>query len=143
MSIDNLKNKIKVTITIEQRNFFVAKIDSFPYGVITCPNRTDRDIKADIRESVEHTLETMKKCQIQIPDEFENEYEFDYTFSTEALLNYYSRIFSKSTISRITGINENQLWFYSAGLKKPRKEQIERINKGLNNFGRELTLDTA
>ncbi|MBP5650434.1 MAG: hypothetical protein J6X01_05085 [Bacteroidales bacterium] len=32
-----------------------------------------------------------------------------------------------SALSRITGINERQLWHYAAGVHKPRRKQAEKI----------------
>lgn len=53
-------------------------------------------------------------------------------------INYYSRIFTKAALSRITGINERQLWHYAAGVHKPRKQQLEKIQNGINALAEEL-----
>ena len=53
-------------------------------------------------------------------------------------INYYSSIFTKAALSRITGINERQLWHYAAGVHKPRKQQLEKIQKGINALAEEL-----
>lgn len=45
-------------------------------------------------------------------------------------INYYSSIFTKASLSRIIGINERQLRHYAAGVHKPRKLQLERVQKG-------------
>ena len=38
-----------------------------------------------------------------------------------------------------TGINERQLWHYAAGLHKPRKRQLERIQRGVQSLTEDLS----
>ena len=66
--------------------------------------------------------------------------EFSLKFKIDAstFINYYSSIFTKAALSRITGINERQLWHYAAGVHKPRKQQLEKIQKGINALTEEL-----
>ena len=73
-----------------------------------------------------------------VPAIFKGEYKFIFKFSIEAIINYYSGIFTKAALSRITGINERQLWHYAAGLRKPRPQQRKRIEDGLHRLGEEL-----
>lgn len=54
-------------------------------------------------------------------------------------INYYSSIFTKAALSRITGINERQLWHYAAGVHKPHKQQLEKIQKGIDALAEELS----
>ena len=42
-------------------------------------------------------------------------------------------------LSTITGINERQLWHYAAGVDKPRKQQLEKIQKGIQSLTKELS----
>jgi hypothetical protein len=56
----------------------------------------------------------------------------------QALLVHYDGIFTKSALSRVTGINEKQLWHYASGGRRPRPEQRRRITAGLHGLGREL-----
>ena len=67
--------------------------------------------------------------------------EFTLKFKIDAatFINYYSNIFTKAALSRITGINERQLWHYAAGVHKPRKRQLEKIQKGLDSLTEELS----
>jgi len=53
-------------------------------------------------------------------------------------INYYSGIFTKAALSRITGVNERQLWHYAAGVHKPRRQQLEKIQKGIQSLTKEL-----
>ena len=47
-------------------------------------------------------------------------------------------IFTKAALSRITGINERQLWHYAAGVHKPRRKQAEKIQQGIQSLTKEL-----
>lgn len=50
----------------------------------------------------------------------------------------YSGVFTKAALSRVTGINERQLWHYAAGVRKPRRAQAKRIEEGIHRLGKEL-----
>ena len=53
----------------------------------------------------------------------------------------YSMVMGNYTFgSRITGINERQLWHYAAGVHRPRKAQLEKIQNGINALSKELSV---
>jgi predicted RNase H-like HicB family nuclease len=97
------------------------------------------ELEQSMKEAVPFHLEGQAESEGNIPDVFKGEYELVFKLSVEALLNSYSGIFTKAALSRITGINERQLWHYAAGLKKPRPKQIKRIEDGLHKLGRDLS----
>lgn len=117
-------------------NNYSAHIAELP-GCIATGSTLD-ELKKNISEAIELHLAGMREDNIQIPILFQDEFELDYKFSAEALLNAYSSIFTKAALSRITGINERQLWHYAAGVRKPRPAQAKRIEKGLHDLGEEL-----
>lgn len=53
--------------------------------------------------------------------------------------NLFSTIHIITILSRITGINERQLWHYAAGVHKPRRQQLEKIQKGIQALTKELS----
>lgn len=65
-------------------------------------------------------------------------YELRFRVDAATFINYYSGIFTKAALSRVTGINERQLWHYAAGMHKPRKRQLLRIQEGVRALAREL-----
>ena len=71
-------------------------------------------------------------------DLLSGEFELKFLIDTATFLNYYSGIFTKAALSRITGINERQLWHYAAGVHKPRRKQAEKIQLGIRNLTKEL-----
>lgn len=59
-------------------------------------------------------------------------------FDTVALLKHVEGIVTKTDLAKDSGINAYQLSHYSSGLKKPRKQQRERLINGLHKLGKEL-----
>lgn len=97
-----------------------------------------KEIEDNMMEIVPFHLEGQKESGGEIPKVFNGSYKFTFKLSIEAMINYYSGIFTKAALSRITGINERQLWHYAAGLRKPRPQQRRRIEEGLHRLGEEL-----
>jgi hypothetical protein len=95
-------------------------------------------MKKNIKEAIEFHIESSLEDGDIIPEVFKGEYELEFRLSIEALLNAYSDIFTKAALSRITGINQRQLWHYASGMRKPRPMQRKRIESGLHRLGAEL-----
>ena len=96
------------------------------------------EIKKNIKEAIDFHVESCLEDGDAIPDVFIGEYELEFRLSIEALLNAYSDVFTKAALSRITGINQRQLWHYASGMRKPRPTQRKRIEEGLHRLGTEL-----
>jgi predicted RNase H-like HicB family nuclease len=127
----------KVIVEIEYSgNNYSAHAPILPGCVST--GDTLENIEKNIAEAIGFHIESSLEYNDPIPEVFNREYELEFKLSTEALLNAYSNIFTKAALSRITGINERQLWHYAAGVKKPRKKQTERIEEGLHQLGKQL-----
>lgn len=94
--------------------------------------------KSDMR----HQMDFYKKAAIEdnfsYPDFLNEDFDIVYKFDTESLLEYYSGILSLSGLEKITGIHQKQLWNYLHRKSKPRKAQVEKIEKGLHALGSEL-----
>jgi len=97
-----------------------------------------KEIEDNVKDLIPFHIEGQRETGGQVPDFFNGEYDLVYKLSVGAMINYYSGIFTKAALSRITGINERQLWHYAAGLRKPRPQQIKRIEEGLHKLGQEL-----
>jgi predicted RNase H-like HicB family nuclease len=96
------------------------------------------EIRKHIEEIVPFHIEGMQEDNDEYPSVFDGEYKFIYKLSAEALINEFSSIFTKAALSRVTGINERQLWHYAAGVRHPRQVQKTRIVNGLHKLGKEL-----
>jgi len=68
------------------------------------------EMKKNIREAIAFHIESGFENIDPIPEVFKGDYQFEFKLSIEALLNVYNDIFTKVALSRITGINERQLW---------------------------------
>nr|DAL66095.1 MAG TPA_asm: antitoxin [Caudoviricetes sp.] len=95
-------------------------------------------IEKNMKEAVELYLESCKDMNIAPVEVLQGEFTLKFKIDAATFINYYSSIFTKAALSRITGINERQLWHYAAGVHKPRKQQLEKIQKGINALTEEL-----
>jgi predicted RNase H-like HicB family nuclease len=96
------------------------------------------EIRKHVEEIVPFHIKGLKEDNDEYPSVFDGEYQFTYKLSAEALINEFSSIFTKAALSRVTGINEHQLWHYAAGVRQPRQVQRKRIVNGLHKLGKEL-----
>jgi predicted RNase H-like HicB family nuclease len=94
--------------------------------------------KADMRQQMDFYKKTAIEDNFSYPDFLNEDFEIVYKFDTESLLEYYSGILSLSGLEKITGIHQKQLWNYLHRKSKPRKAQVEKIEKGLKALGSEL-----
>ena len=101
-----------------------AYIEGAP--VITVGNDI-KEIEDNMKEAIELYLEdNPNPCEV-LSGEFELKFKID------------AATFTKAALSRVTGINERQLWHYAAGVHKPRRQQLEKIQKGIQSLSRELS----
>ena len=115
------------------------------YGVMfnEVPNvfgfgETVTDAKADAKAALYFYIECLNKYNKPIPEILQGDYELVYQFDVEALLKYIDGTVTKTALAKASGINATQLSHYSSGLKKPRKEQRDKIIAGLHKLGRDL-----
>lgn len=106
--------------------------------MFTGMGNTAEDAKLDMRRQMEYYKKTAIEENFPYPDFLDNDFEIVYKFDTESLLEYYSGILSLSGLEKITGIHQKQLWNYLHKKSKPRKAQIEKIERGLHSLGSEL-----
>ena len=112
-----------------------AYINDLP---IVSVGKTLSDIKRDITQAIQTYKESCAELGVEPSSLVKGEYELSFVIDATTFINYYSSIFTKAALSRITGINERQLWHYAAGLHKPRKKQLERIQCGVQTLTEEL-----
>ena len=117
-------------------NNLSAYIEGAP--VITVGNDV-KEIEKNMKEAVELYLESCKEMNIAPVEILQGEFTLKFKIDAATFINYYSSILTKAALSRITGINERQLWHYAAGVHKPRRRQLEKIQKGIQSLSRELS----
>lgn len=116
-------------------NNLSAYIDGAPVIVV---GNDVKEIEKNMKEAVELYLESCKEMNFIPVEVLRGEFALKFKIDAATFINYYSNIFTKAALSRITGINERQLWHYAAGVHKPRKQQLEKIQKGINSLTEEL-----
>ncbi len=97
---------------------------------------TLEEVKQSVNDAIESILLYFDKEQI--PQELKGEYKLSFVFDTQNLLEYYGSIFTRASLSRLTGINEKQLGHYIQGKHRPRKDKVQTIETALHNLGNEL-----
>lgn len=67
------------------------------------------------------------------------EAEFEFCYDTASFLAEYAGVFSLSGLEKLTGVSQAQLGHYLHGRRKPSRRTIDKIQKGIEHFARELT----
>ncbi len=116
---------VEIVIENTEKNLS-AYIESAP--VITVGNDI-KEIEDNMNEAIDLYLESYKDMNIAPVEILSGEFELKFKIDAATFINYYSNIFTKAALSHITGINERQLWHYAAGVHKPRKQQLDKIQK--------------
>ena len=126
--------KVKVIVERGSDNKFSAYMDYYDldFGLAGFGN-TAKEAIADFFEAYDEEKEMSAKEGKMIP-----ELLFDVCYDLSSFLDYFSEILSQSGLEVITGINQKQLWHYSAGLRKPKSATVRKIQNSLYHFADEL-----
>jgi len=117
----------KIKFIIERTTTgYSAYCETYP---IYTTGRTILELQRNALEASNLFLEDLKRKTTQKNLEFEIDFK--------QFFEYYKVINSKHLAKRI-GMNETLLSQYVNGIKKPSKNQINRIVEGLNDIGKEL-----
>ena len=106
--------------------------------IIHATGSTLNEIKANMREAIEDYIGTCTETGCEIPELVRGRYDFEFTMDVKSLLSFYSGIFTKAGLERLTGINQKQLWHYASGKTVPRRAQVQKIENALHQLGNEL-----
>lgn len=106
-------------------------------GVVATGHSVD-EIKKGIVNSIQALIEDCKEFGGEIPEELQGDYELTFKMDVQSVLQFYSMVFTKSALERMTGINQKQLWHYASGTRNPRPEQNVKIETALHKLGEEL-----
>lgn len=81
--------------------------------------------------------EDMRRLYAEEGRPFE-EIETDYKFDTASFLAYFTKAFTLSGLSRITGINQGQLSHYITGRRTPSEKTKRRMQDSIHAFAEDL-----
>ena len=74
-----------------------------------------------------------------VPEEFEGEWKLEWNLSVRALLHYTEKLVPKAVLSKVTGINQQQLTHYASGYRVPRPAMRARIIEGIHQIANQLS----
>jgi len=94
--------------------------------------------KKDAYDVIKFYIECLNEHKEPLPEILSRDYELVFEFDVEALLKYIDGTVTKKAIAKASGINSTQLSHYSSGLKKPRRQQREKIISGLHKIANDL-----
>ncbi len=96
----------------------------------------------EVKKSLEEGLLVLKddclEFGYEVPEALVDDYQLVFRMDTRSFLQMYCKIFTKSALEHLTGINQKQLWHYANGLSKPRPAQVKKIERALHQLGEEL-----
>lgn len=95
-----------------------------------------KEVKEDVLETIKILKEEWPKSEW--PQALKEDWPIEWRYDVQSLLKYYEGVITNAALERLTGINKKQLWNYSHGVSKPRKEAREKIENALHSLGREL-----
>ena len=126
---------LKVIIESTENNYsaYVEGLD----GVVATGS-TLNEIKENMREAIADYKETCSDMGCEIPEQVKGRYDFEFTMDVKSLLSFYTGIFTKAGLERLTGINQKQLWHYANGKSTPRPAQVAKIESAMHRLGNEL-----
>lgn len=67
------------------------------------------------------------------------EVELTYKYDMASFLAYYSKVMSMAGLSRLTGINQQQLSHYVTGRRRPSPKTIEKMQTAIQAFAHDLS----
>ena len=130
----------KVRVFIEKskgKNKYSAYMpddNNLPFGLIG-EGETAQAATDDFNSS----FEEMKTFLREEGKELNEELEFVFSYDVPSFLEYYKRKLSLAGLQAITGVAQGQLSHYLTGRRAPSKKTTEKIQKALNQFGKELS----
>lgn len=127
----------RVTVIIEKSDHnFSAYIEGID-GIAVTGDTID-EIKQRMAEAIQFYVEVAQEEGLEVPEPFKGEYELSFKMDMVSFFEFYTKIFSKAGLERLSGINQKQLWNYASGKRRPRPEQSVRLETALHKLGEEL-----
>ena len=127
--------RIKAYVEKSDYGFSVYMEDNdLDYGIIG-EGKTATEAINDFRQAYEEMREYYK----DEGKDFE-EVNFEFVYDIASFLQYYAFAFTLAGLERITGVNQRQLSHYINGVSKPTRRTIEKIEDGIHNFSRDLSM---
>lgn len=119
-----------------------ASSDSFgayatEYEGIYGAGDTVEECRRDLLRSIDEIRSNLP--EERWPEILKEEFEVEWHYDVQSLLLHYGNILTLSSLERMTGIHQKQLWSYMHGRTRPRRPQAEKIENAIRSFGREIS----
>ncbi len=129
--------KINVTIDWTETNFSATTADI--NGAVIVTNKEFDKLLREFKDAFDFHIEGSIEDGDELPQwVVEGDYEFEYLYTTAALLHKYDGILSRAGIARITGINEKQIGHYASGHRTPRPGTRKKIVDAMHELGNDF-----
>ena len=126
-----------LTAIIESaENNYAAYIEGLDGIVAT--GETVTDIKESLLQAVNEYVLLCEETGCEVPLDLRGNYRIEFKMDVKSLLNVFSKVFTKSGLERLTGINQKQLWHYASGMSVPRRAQVTKIENAIHRLADEL-----
>ena len=134
-----LGRKIRVEVSWSDNRFSATFVDIVPETLVFNAE-IFAELLIKVKDGLDAHLKEMAVDGNKVPMWLVNkEYDLEYIFlDATSLLRAYVPFLSLAVISRVSGINQNQLSQYANGLKKARPNQVKRIIEAIHEIGKEL-----
>lgn len=123
-----------IKVTVDWLENYGAVSDSVPGCVAT--HKTIEGVKEAYLSALKFHLEGLSDDEK--PEQLKGEYELKFELTTRAILYELDGILTRSTLSRVSGINEQQLRHYMSGHRKARADKREKLTLAINEITRKL-----
>jgi hypothetical protein len=136
---EKIMEKIKVKVDWCDKNFGAVTEDDVLCGMVVATSKSYESLMIELSEAVREHVEGLLQDGETLPEWLvSGDYEFDVELGVAALLRKCEQFTSLAAISRVSGINQQQLSHYASGLRVPRIEQRRRIVDGIHRIGKEF-----
>lgn len=123
-----------IKVTVDWLDNYGAVSDQVPGCVATAGSYEA------IKEAYTSALEFHKEGLDvnEVPACLQGEYKLEFELTTRALLHLLDGTLTRAAISRVTGINEKQLYHYMSGIRTARSDKREKIVAAIHEIGQRL-----
>ena len=135
---ENYMKQVIINIDWMDHNFGAAPQNQDIACVATA--KTLEAVENEIVEALKFHIEGMRSHGESIPEEFLGDWEPHFVLTTRAQLRYSDDFITFKALSKVTGINEQQLSHYANGRKIPRPATRKRIADGIRAISQRLLL---
>lgn len=124
-----------VRVLIERGNdgtygAYIPETNQLPFGAIGEGNTAE-----EAKEDFLNVVQSYKEDGEVLPDDL----TFEFAFDIPSFLAYYKDRLSLAGLERITGVARGQLSHYVTGRRNPSQKTVEKIQKALQEFGKDLS----